>query len=367
MKSNWSGLTKKAMVSLASILILSMMLLGCGNTSTGGSASGNIATIKVSHQPEFESFMTYDGIQKKLDQKAGIKLELVYFDSGMPQISALPGHAWDVGATGCVPMLMAALRYNSYLIAVGDDESLANTVMARADNPIFQTKNANGTYGNADELRGKNMLVTTVSGGHYTLVKYLQSIGLKESDVKISNMEQAQAVAAYDSGKGDAVTLWAPFNYTGLNKGWKIAASGQDVNARTPILVLADKTFADEHPDQVVKFLDVYFQGIDRMKSENTQLAGEYQEFLKSWGGMDISKEDAALDIKNHPVFNLKEQLALFDNSKGKSQIATWMNNVADFFTQNGKFTEQENQTLQKDDYITDKFLKQLAEQKGIK
>lgn len=370
MKSNRSRITKSVMGLLSVILVLSMLVVGCGNSSTSGNTSSNsskdIPIVKVSHQPEFETFMTYDGMQKKLDEKAGIKIQLVYFDSGMPQVSALPGKAWDIGACGSVPILMAAVKYDAYMIAVGDDESLCNLVQARADDPIFQNKNANGTYGKAEQIKGKNMLVTTVSPGEYTLVKYLETLGLTKDDVKISNMEQAQAVSAFDSGVGDTVTLWAPFTYTGKTPR-KTITSGVEVNARTPIGVLVDKQYADQHPEQVVKFLDVYFQGIDRMKAENTQLAGEYQTFLKDWGGLNISKEDAAKDIQAHPVYNLKEQLALFDKSKGTCEVGTWMNGIADFFTKNGKFTAADNQKLQKDDYITDKFLKMLAEQKGIK
>ncbi|MDQ7095263.1 glycine betaine ABC transporter substrate-binding protein [Desulfosporosinus sp. PR] len=364
MKSLKSKITKSVIGVLSASLVLSMTLVGCGS-SGASSSSGSVQTIRVSHQPEFETFMTYDGMQKGLDTKAGIKIQLVYFDSGMPQVSALPGKAWDIGATGCVPMLMAAVRYDAYMIAVGDDESLCNMVMTRTDSPLLQTQNPNGTYGTADQLKGKNILVTTVSGGEYTLVKYLESLGLKESDVKISNMEQAQAVSAFDSNVGDAVTLWTPFTYTGKTQR-KSLANGAQVGAHTPIAVLVDKTYADQHPDQVVKFLDVYFQGIDRMKSQNTQLADEYQKFMKDWGGIDISKDDATKDIQNHTIYNLKEQLALFDNSKGTSQVATWMNNVADFFTKSGKFTADENQKLQKDNYITDKFLKMLAKEKGI-
>ena len=39
----------------------------------------------------------------------------------------------------------------------------------------------------------------------------------------------------------------------------------------------------------------------------------------------------AALDIKTHPVFNLEEQLALFDGSKGQSKAAKWMADIAEF------------------------------------
>jgi len=347
------------------ILMVSALTTGCGNSSETASTE-NLPEIRVSHQPEFETFTTYQAIQEKRDIKAGVKFNLMYFDSGMPQIEALPANQWDVGATGGVPMLMAALRYDAYLIGIANDESLANVVMARPNSPIFNHKNANGTFGTADQLKGQSILVTTVSSGHYALSNYLKSLGLKDSDVNIANLEQAQGVAAFDSGKGDLVSLWSPFMYSGLNKGWKVVASGDQVKANIPLVIIANKKFADEHPDQVVKFLSVYFDGIDTMKKDGVKLADQYQAFLKDWAAMDTSKEDAALDIQNHPVFDLKEQLAMFDSSKGPSEVKGWMQGIADFFTVQGKFTPAEMDEVMKSEFINDKFLKMLAKEKGL-
>lgn len=366
--------TYKIIGLFLALLLVAAGTLGCGKSQDSGkdkaADKGKTPVIRVSHQPEFETFMTYQAIQEGLDKKAGVELKLVYFDSGMPQIEALPANQWDVGATGGVPMLMAALRYNAYLIGLANDESLANVVMARPDSPILKTKGANpkypDVYGSADQLKGKTILATTVSSGHYALSSYLKTQGLKDSDVKIQNLEQAQAVAAFESGKGDLVALWSPFMYTGLQKGWKIVASSDQVGANIPLVLIANKKFADENPEQVVKFLDIFFQGIDRMKKENTNQADAYRKFLKDWGGMDISKEDAILDIQKHPVFGLKEQLAMFDNSKGPSQMEQTMAGIAEFFTSQGRFSEADKEKVLKSGFVNDKFLKMLAKQKGL-
>ncbi|MHB8156494.1 MAG: ABC transporter substrate-binding protein [Desulfocucumaceae bacterium] len=353
-------------------LLVAVAAMGCGKAEdkSAGKGAEKPAVIRVSHQPEFETFQTYQAMQEGLDKKAGVEFKLVYFDSGMPQIEALPANQWDVGATGGVPMLMGALRYDAYMIGLANDESLANVVMARPDSPVLQKKGADPKfpeiYGTADQIKGKTILATTVSSGHYGMSSYLKALGLKDTDVKIQNLEQAQAVAAFESGKGDMVALWSPFMYTGLQKGWKIVASSDQVGANVPLVLMANKKFADEHPDQVVKFLDVYFQGIDKMKKEKTNLWEPYQKFLKDWGGIEISKEDAIMDIEKHPVYDLKEQLAMFDNSKGPSQMDQSMAGIADFFTAQGKFTPEEKEKVMKSGFINDKFLKMLAKEKGL-
>lgn len=365
----------KKVYKWASILLVLLLIVtaavGCGKTDNQGKAgSEKNPVIRVSHQPEFETFQTYQAMKEGLDKKAGVELKLQYFDSGMPQIEALPANQWDVGATGGVPMLMAALRYDAYLIGLANDESLANVVMARPDSPILQTKGANAKYpniyGTADQLKGKTILATTVSSGHYGMSSYLKALGLNDKDVKIQNLEQAQAVAAFESGKGDLVALWAPFMYTGLQKGWKIVASSDQVGANVPLVLIANKKYADANPEMVVKFLDIYFQGIEKMKKEKTNLADPYKSFLKEWGGMDISREDAVMDIEKHPVFDLKEQLAMFDKSNGPSQMEKNMTGIADFFTSQGKFTPEEKEKVMKSGFINDKFLKMLAKEKGL-
>lgn len=363
---------KRLIVLIVTLICLAVLTLGlaagCSKKEGGVSPSG-LKTLRVSHQPEFETFITYQAMQEGLDKKYGLEFKLVYFDSGMPQIEALAADEWDVGATGCVPMLMAALRYGAYMIGIADDESFANVVMARPDNPVFQKKDvaAPGIYGTPDEVKGKTILCTTVSSGHYALSGYLSKLGLKDKDVTIMNLEQAQAVAAFEAGKGDFVALWAPFYYRGLQRGWKVVADGAKVGTRIPLVLIANKKFADNHPEEVVKFLDIYFQGIEKMKKEGKNLADAYQRFLKDWAGMDISKEDAVLDIEVHPVFDLKEQLALFDSSKGKSEVEKWMEGVAEFFTQQGKLTPQEKEKVMKSNFINAKFLETLAKQKGLK
>lgn len=357
---------------LLSLLLVMTAAAGCGGGDSKGK-SGDPAkptVIRVSHQPEFETYQSYAAIQEGLDKKAGIEMKLQFFDSGMPQIEALPANQWDVGATGGVPMLMAALRYNAYMIGLANDESKANVVMVRPDSPILKKKGANPkypeVYGTADDVRGKTILVTTVSSGHYALAGYLKALGLTEKDVKIQNMEQAQAVAAFESGKGDIAVLWTPFAYTGLKKGWKVAASSDQVGAGVPLVLIANKKFADEHPEQVVKFLDVFFQSLDKMKKEQANLAEPYQKFLKDWAAIDISKEDAALDIQWHPVYSLKEQLVMFDGSKGPSEMEKTMAGIAEFFTEQGKFTPAEKEKVMKSGFVTDKFLKMLAKEKGL-
>ena len=138
--------------------------------------------LKVSHQPEFESFLTWQAIQDGTQKKYNLDMKLVYFDSGMPQVEALPAKQWDVGEVGAVPMTMAALRYQAYMIGMTHDDGFNNFVLVRPNSDILKVKGHNSKYpniyGSPEIVIGKTVLTSTVSSGHYVLSTWLKRLGL---------------------------------------------------------------------------------------------------------------------------------------------------------------------------------------------
>lgn len=324
--------------------------------------------LTISHQPTFESFLTWQAIQDGTDKKHGLELDMLYFDSGMLQVEALPAKQWEIGALGSVPMSMAALRYESYMIGMTHDDAANHIIFAREGNPALKFKGVNREYpgmcGSYETVKGKTILVTTVSSGHYVMSTWLKRIGLKDTDVIVLNMEQGQALAAFESGKGDFVVLWAPSSMAGIGKGWKIISDGEECGATTPLALITSKEYGDKHPENVARFLKMYFAQADRQNKARHKDAKQYQKFLKDWGGIELDIEMCKMDIDLHPMYSLQKNLEVFDASKGKSKVWQWMNGLSNFFTENKRFTEAERSKLMNTPFITDKFLKMAAEMK---
>ena len=314
---------------------------------------------------EHETFLPWYAKEKGWDKEEGIDLELLYFDSGMAQLNALPAGEWVICGTGAVPGMMGNLRHDTYVIAIGNDESYTNAVMVRPDSPIMKTKGWNKdypeVYGSPDDVRGKTILATTVSSSHFALSHWLRVLGLSDADVVIKNMDQAQALAAFSTGIGDAVSLWAPHMYVGEEKGWKVAGTPNTCKVGLPITLIVDKKFADEHPELVAKFLRVYLRAVNMIQNEPLEsLVPEYQRFFLEWAGKNYSAEMALKDLQTHPVFNLEQQLKLFDASKGPSTAQTWQAEIATFFAKVGRITQEDLKKVGSGSYATDKFLKQV-------
>ena len=130
-------------------------------------SAANPVKIRSAWMDEHETFLVWYAHEKGWDKEEGIDLELLYFDSGMAQLNALPAGEWVLCGTGAVPAMMGNLRYDTYVVAIGNDESYTNGVMVRKDSPILKTKGYNkdypDVYGHPDDVRGKTILATTVS------------------------------------------------------------------------------------------------------------------------------------------------------------------------------------------------------------
>ena len=344
--------------------LISAFLAAAFCVSLAGMAfAEKLTKVPTAWMDEHETFLIWYAKEKGWDKEAGLYIDIQYFGSGMDILNALPSGSWVFAGMGGVPAMMGNLRYGTSVIAIGNDESMTNSVLVRPDNPIAKVKGYNKDFpevlGSPDTVKGKTFLTTTVSSAHYGLSSWLKVLGLTDKDITIKNMDQASALAAFEYGIGDIVTLWAPLTYVGEKRGWKVASTPHDCYRGLPIVIVADREFADKNPEVTAKFLSIYMRAIDMMKNEPMdKLLPEYLRFYVDWAGTDYSKDLAEMDLKNHPVFNLEEQLQMFDASEGPSQAQSWQGDLAQFFAAIGRISQDELKQVENSSYVTDKFLK---------
>jgi NitT/TauT family transport system substrate-binding protein/sulfonate transport system substrate-binding protein len=305
-------------------------------------------------------------IQKGWDKAEGLKLETQLYMSGPPQNEALASNTWDVGAEGSVAAMLAAIRYGGYLIAIANDDSDGSTLWVRPTSPILKVKGADPkypeVYGSAATVKGKTILLTTASNGHYTVLATLKALGVGEQDVKLVHMEPNQILPAFEANQGDIAQLWTPFDYAAENKGLKEMSSGQRAGIFIPALIVASKKAFDEHPEKLAKWLKLYMRGIAEMKASPTEAAKLLNAYYKEHG-LTLDDKAMAREFSRRPLYDTKEQLALFAKKDGGlSQVEQWMSDLADFFVQQGRITPAEKEKLMKGNLISDKILKMVAQ-----
>jgi NitT/TauT family transport system substrate-binding protein/sulfonate transport system substrate-binding protein len=330
----------------------------------GVSAPGAKELIKLDTcwMPSTESFVPWYAKKMGWDKAEGLDLQMHFFDSGPAQMEGIPAKAWVLGSTGGVGQIIGALRYEAQLIGISYMDTRTEAVLVRPDSPVLKVKGWNpkfpDVYGSPELIKGKTFLATMVTSSQYTMVKYLEVFGLTEQDVVIKNMDNPQALAAYESGEGDFVALWAPMEYIGMQKGWKIAGDLHSCDAPLMTTLIGVKDFCEKNPETVAKFLRMYIRVQHHMRRQGAKMAPELIEFYKEWAGYDMSPEFAKLELEMRPMFTLDEQLAALKGSPLKSNADAWQADIADFFTKVGKFQPEERDKVTRMPYVTDKYLK---------
>lgn len=336
--------------------------------SAGAAPLQKVATAWMSAQETFPIWYAKD---QGWDKEAGLDLDLLYFNSGMDTLNTLPAGSWVFAGVGAIPAVMGALRYDISVIALCNDEAAANAVLVRPDSPIAKVRGFNRDYpdihGSPETVKGATILTTTVSSSHYALDKWLKALGLSEKDVTIKNMDQAAALAAFDYGIGDAVVLWAPLTYVGTSRGWVVAATPRETGNPLPLLLVANRSYAEKNPEVTAKFVELYLRGIEYIKTTpQEELLPVYLRFYTEWAGSEYTPELARRDLSAHILYSLDEQLKLFDISNGPSKVQQWLSTVAEFFFDTGRISRAELARVHGSAYVTSTFL-QMARKDGAR
>ncbi|HSO60218.1 MAG TPA: ABC transporter substrate-binding protein [Desulfobacterales bacterium] len=340
----------------ASIAILSILF------TIGSVAAADKPMVRVSGQPCLHGMPTWEVLEEKL-KDLPIDMKYMMFPSGAPQIEAMAANEWDVGAIGTVPMMMASIRYGALMIGISNDESETNDLWVRPDSPILKTKGANpkfpNLHGTAADWKGKKILCTTVSTGHFALSSTLKALGLKDNEVQIIQIEQGQAVAAFASGQGDILQMWAPFSYIAESRGWKKVSSGARAGAMIPGAIIVRKEYAEKNPEQVVQWLEIYMKMVAKMKGDHKWGTERLHKYFNDYCGMELSKELVAKEFELRPLFLPKEQVSLLtDPNKTKA----WMMAIAQFFVDQGRINKEEMDRYVKNNcFIEPKFMEAVA------
>ena len=350
--------------NLLSKLLLAVIALAF---SGAGAMAAELVKVPTAWLDRHETFLIWYAKEQGWDKEEGLDIDIQYFASGKEILEALPSKAWVFAGMGDVSAIRCNVQHGAKIIGIANDEATTSAVLVRANSPILKVKGWNKdypeVYGDPETVRGKTFLTTGTTSSNYALSSWLKVLGLTDADVVIKKMDQTQALASFDNNLGDGVALWSPYVFTGLEKKWQVAATLEKCRMGNPIMLVADAKYAEEHPDVTAKFLKLCLRTIDVLQKESLEnLASEYQRFYLEWAGKNYSKAICLADLKAHRVYNLDEQLRLFDTCSGESQIHKWQADIVGFLNRPGASEHIDLQSINTN--ATDTFLKMLLEEK---
>ena len=282
---------------------------------------------------------------KYYEKQLGVKVKIVKFDSGKDVNTALAAGSIDVSELGSNPTALGignGLNYD--VIYIGD-------IIGSAESLVVKN---NANVNSVSQLKGKKIAVPFASTSHYSLLNALKQAGLKESDVKLLDLEPNDIHAAWKRGDIDAAYVWYPV-LNNLVKDGKIL-TGSDKLAKQGIitadLVVARRDFAKSNKNLVVRYIKALNQANDLDQKNKEQSIKDISEIL------NISESDAKFQRNGFEWIDGKKQLS--KEYLGEN-IANVLKNTADFLKEQGSI--KKSPTLKEyKDHVQTKYLKEALE-----
>ncbi|MDG4857935.1 ABC transporter substrate-binding protein [Streptomyces sp. T-3] len=230
---------------------LTLLLAACGGsssaqTSAGGAGDGvdgkGSLTLNVGDQKGgSEAVLRAAGELKDLDYR----IKWSTFTSGPPLLEAVNAKAVDIGAVGNTPPVFAAGAGSKItVVSASHGNADGEAILVPEDSPLKKPA----------QLKGKSVAVAQGSSAHYVLVAALKSAGLSIKDVKVSYLQPADALAAFNSGKVDAWSVWDPYTSQVLgSKQGRVLVGGEGLSNGLNFQVAAPSALADKEKSAAIE------------------------------------------------------------------------------------------------------------------
>ncbi len=215
---------------------------GSSASSGSGSGSGSGSTVNLSavtltigdqKGTGAEALLQAAGLLSKLPFKA----KWVDFTSGPPMVQAMGAGSVDIGGVGDAPPAFAAAGGSKVkIVGARITPAAAGAVVVPKSSPITTIK----------QLKGKTIAAPEGTSADYHLLTVLAAAGLTRKDVTVDNLQPADALSAFTSGKVDAWDTWSPYIEEAVQQdGGRVLASGQQYGAPYAFQVASDAALAD--------------------------------------------------------------------------------------------------------------------------
>lgn len=207
-RTNLTVIQRFTLLIMPGLIVLSTTLISCSNKSTqereaSPTAKTEIKT-KVVHMGYQSSGDIYriKGVLEQRLKPLGVSVKWAQFPAGPQLMEAMNVGKVDMGSVGETPPIFAQAAGTSLVYVAGrtPSEGKGSGLIVHQDSPIKSVA----------DLKGQKVVFQKGSASHYLLLRALQEVGLKYSDVQAVSMAPAEARDAFIQKKIDAWVTWDP-------------------------------------------------------------------------------------------------------------------------------------------------------------
>jgi NitT/TauT family transport system substrate-binding protein len=256
----------------------------------------------------------------KWAKKYGIDIKVVQINDYVESINQYTAGQFD----GCVMTNMDALTIpaaggvDSTALIVGDFSNGNDGVVLKGAKTL-------------KEIKGQQVNLVELSVSHYLLARALESVGLKESDVKVVNTSDADMVAVYGTKDVTAVTTWNPLlsEILAQPNSTKVFDSSQIPGEIIDLMIVNTDTLK-KNPALGKALVGAWYEIMGVMSgSDKAAIAAKTAMAVAS--GTDLAGFESQLASTN--MFYTPESAVAFVNSEA---LLTTMQKVAEFSYDHG-------------------------------
>ena len=224
-------------------------------------------------------------------EEEGLTVETVIFLSCSPINEAIAAEELDVACSGAATIFSLATGQVKLLADVAASGGMG--IWVRPDNGIMTVQGeAEGLpdmYGSAETVKGQTFICSLGTASQFNVLRYLEQLGLNETDVEIVHMEFGAGAQAFNAGQGDAIATFAPYSSQVEAEGAVKCCTFEDATGTA----LYDRIFArnqgvETRRDDLVKFM--------RAVSRAMEVLGNDEEVRKEFSMRWFAEEGRTYD-----------------------------------------------------------------------
>ena len=291
------------------IAALSVFAISCGNNaaSSSNTSSANFTAKKIAVTYVKAPLNVPSIVEKEKSifsnafSKYGIPVEYSELTTGPEQTQAL--------ASGDIQFLYA-VGATSVILAKANDADIKIINMYSRSPKAFTLFSAKGTsFKTADEVRGKKIAGPKGTILHELLTAYLNTLGLKESDVEFISMGIPESQAALAGGSVDMALLAGPSAYNMIKDGYNVVTTGEGLVDATIAVATSEsfynsnKVLVDEFINAQREVLSYIENNYDEAMAISAKETGLSDEAVKEMYTM----YDFSIDITDNDIASMKK------------------------------------------------------------
>ncbi len=306
--------------TLASIAAMTLALLG---VSAPALAAGP-EKVRVAYFLEWPTANQVAQVEKWYDEALGVSVEWRAFDTGVAMADAMAAGEIDISySMGAVPFALA--------VTAGAPITVAGVAVSYGgnDNCVIYKKEAIDRA-NAQELEGRKVAVPLNTVTHYKMLRSLDFLGVDVDKVEVIDMSPHDIDEAFIAGELAMGCSWGGPLRRMRGHGWELlSAHEQDrLGIRAFDVIAVTDSFLAEHPDLVVKFLEVSDRATEYLDDEGDSA----RPIIAEAAGLSRKESDIVLSLFD--FYTRDDQLSARWMGGG---VQDFLKEVADFFVQQGQ------------------------------